>query len=62
MIKDVRKRVKGRFGVGIKTTKPKKLAKGSQEAKDYMNKLRAMRKSKSGGSFRLKRSVSRHKK
>jgi len=53
MIKDVRKRVKGRFGVGIKTTKPKKFAKGSQEAKDKMSKLRAMRKSKSGGSFRL---------
>jgi hypothetical protein len=53
MIKDVRKRVKSRFGVGVKTSKPKKFAKGSQEAKDHMSKLRAMRKSKSGGSFRL---------
>jgi hypothetical protein len=54
MIKDVRKRVKTRFGVGVMTTKPKKFAKGSQEAKDHMSKLRAMRKKGSqGGSFRL---------
>ncbi|GMF23860.1 unnamed protein product [Phytophthora lilii] len=57
MIKDVRKRVKGRFGVGIKTSKPNKLVKGSPEAKAKnfkMAKLRAMRKKGAqGGSFRL---------
>jgi hypothetical protein len=54
MIKDVRKRVKTRFGVGIKTSKPTKLVKGSQEAKDRMAKIRAMRKKHmQAGSFRL---------
>lgn len=51
MIKDVRRRVKGRFGVGIATPQKKKLVKGSDQAKAHMAALRAKRKT--GGSFRL---------
>jgi hypothetical protein len=51
MIKDVRKRVKTRFGVGVAAPQKKKLAKGSPEAKAHMAALRAKRKA--GGSFRL---------
>jgi hypothetical protein len=51
MIKDVRKRVKTRFGVGVAAPQKKKLAKGSSEAKAHMAALRSKRKA--GGSFRL---------
>ncbi|GMF36784.1 unnamed protein product [Phytophthora fragariaefolia] len=49
LIKSLRGEVHRRYGVGV-DKKGKKFAKGSQEAKDHMAKLRAMRKS--GGSFR----------
>jgi len=51
MIKDVRKRVKTRFGVGIAAPQKKKLVKGSDEARAHMAALRSKRKA--GGSFRL---------
>jgi len=47
LIKSIRGEVKRRYGVGV--AKPKKFAKGSQEAKDHMAKVRSMRKK--GGSF-----------
>ena len=53
----MRGEVRRRYGVGVDTTKPvvkpkaTKFAKGSQEAKDHMAKLRSM--NKSGGSFRM---------
>ncbi|GMF39272.1 unnamed protein product [Phytophthora fragariaefolia] len=53
LIKSLRGEVRRRYGVGV-AKKGRKFAKGSQEAKDHMAKLRAMRKKgKSGGSFRL---------
>ncbi|KAG2977228.1 hypothetical protein PC120_g25548 [Phytophthora cactorum] len=53
LIKSIRGEVRRRYGVGA-AKKGRKFAKGSQEAKDHMAKLRAMRKKgKSGGSFRL---------
>jgi hypothetical protein len=52
MIKDVRKGVKGRFGVGVAPTQKKKLVKGSPEARAHMAALRAKRNMKAG-SFRL---------
>ncbi|RAW25488.1 hypothetical protein PC110_g18097 [Phytophthora cactorum] len=54
MIETVRRSVKERYGVGIKSsgkTKSARFAKGSPEAKEHMAKLRKMRKT--GGSFRL---------
>ncbi|GMF63210.1 unnamed protein product [Phytophthora fragariaefolia] len=48
LIRQVRKDVRAKFGVGIPQ---KQLVKGSAEAKAHMAALRAMRKS--GGSFRL---------
>ncbi|GMF31421.1 unnamed protein product [Phytophthora lilii] len=67
LIKSIRGEVRRRYGVGIErgsdvgrvlrphqsVSEPtgKKFVKGSQEAKDHMAKIRAMRKS--GGSFRL---------
>jgi len=51
LIKTIRGEVRRRYGVGITKPKRKKFAKGSQEAKDHMAKIRSMRKS--GGSFRL---------
>jgi hypothetical protein len=51
LIKSIRGEVRRRYGVGVAKPKHKKFAKGSQEAKDHMAKIRAMRKS--GGSFRL---------
>jgi hypothetical protein len=51
LIKSIRGEVRRRYGVGVGKAKGKKFAKGSQEAKDHMAKIRAMRKT--GGSFRL---------
>jgi hypothetical protein len=51
LIKTIRGEVRRRYGVGVAKPKRKKFAKGSQEAKDHMAKIRSMRKS--GGSFRL---------
>jgi hypothetical protein len=70
LIKSIRGEVRRRYGVGVErgpdvgrvlrphqsVTKPKgkKFAKGSQEAKDHMAKIRAMRKKPMvAGSFRL---------
>jgi hypothetical protein len=59
LIRSIRGEVRRRYGVGVaapaqKAKRPVKFAKGSQEAKDHMAKLRAMRtKGKAGGSFRL---------
>ncbi|RAW29784.1 hypothetical protein PC110_g13842 [Phytophthora cactorum] len=51
LIKSLRGEVRRRYGVGV-AKKRRKFAKGSQEAKDHMAKLRAMRnKGKTGGSF-----------
>ncbi|KAG3068288.1 hypothetical protein PI125_g23453 [Phytophthora idaei] len=50
LIKSIRGEVRRRYGVGV-AKKGRKFAKGSQEAKDHMAKIRAMRKK--GGSFRL---------
>ncbi|EGZ29635.1 hypothetical protein PHYSODRAFT_472142 [Phytophthora sojae] len=53
LIKSIRGEVRRRYGVGV-ATKGKKFAKGSQEAKDHMAKIRAMRKKPMhAGSFRL---------
>ncbi|KAG3059426.1 hypothetical protein PI124_g22009 [Phytophthora idaei] len=53
LIKSLRGEVHRRYGVGV-AKKGRKFNKGSQEAKDHMAKLRAMRKKgKSGGNFRL---------
>ncbi|KAG2763297.1 hypothetical protein Pcac1_g25085 [Phytophthora cactorum] len=53
LIKSIRGEVRRRYGVGV-AKKGRMFAKGSQEAKDHLAKLRAMRKKgKSGGSFRL---------
>ncbi|KAG2793219.1 hypothetical protein PC111_g23129 [Phytophthora cactorum] len=53
LIKSIRGEVRRRYGVGV-AKKGGMLAKGSQEAKDHLAKLRVMRKKgKSGGSFRL---------
>ncbi|GMF34556.1 unnamed protein product [Phytophthora fragariaefolia] len=49
LIRQVRKGVRTKFGVGV--GQKKKLVKGSADAKAHMAALRAMRKS--GGSFRL---------
>ncbi|KAL7682120.1 hypothetical protein Plhal304r1_c051g0134141 [Plasmopara halstedii] len=55
LIKTIRGEVRRRYGVGVSKPatklKPKRFAKGSQEAKDHMSKLRAMKKT--GGSFRM---------
>ncbi|KAE9023812.1 hypothetical protein PR003_g14011 [Phytophthora rubi] len=51
LIKSRRGEVRRRYGVGVAKPSGKKFAKGSQEAKDHMAKIRAMRKT--GGSFRL---------
>ncbi|KAL3659470.1 hypothetical protein V7S43_015461 [Phytophthora oleae] len=55
LIKTIRGEVRRRYGVGVSKPaakpKSKKFAKGSQEAKDHMAKLRSMKKT--GGSFRL---------
>ncbi|GMF32899.1 unnamed protein product [Phytophthora lilii] len=52
LIKSVRGEVRRRYGVGVSKPRGKKFAKGSQEAKDHMAKIRAMRKNgKTGGSF-----------
>ncbi|GMF65916.1 unnamed protein product [Phytophthora lilii] len=49
LVKSLRSEVRRRYGVGV-AKKGRKFAKGSQEAKDHMAKLRAMRKKdKSGG-------------
>ncbi|KAG3105533.1 hypothetical protein PI124_g4893 [Phytophthora idaei] len=53
LISSVRKGIKHRFGVGIPTKRKGKFAKGSPEAKAHMATLRAKRKGKTGGSFRL---------
>ncbi|GMF40589.1 unnamed protein product [Phytophthora lilii] len=52
LIKSVRGEVRRRYGVGV--AKGKRPVKGSQEAKDHMAKIRAMRKKPMhAGSFRL---------
>jgi hypothetical protein len=51
LIKSIRGEVRRRYGVGVAKPKGTKFAKGSQEAKDHMAKIRSMRTS--GGSFRL---------
>ncbi|KAL3665632.1 hypothetical protein V7S43_009068 [Phytophthora oleae] len=56
LISYVRKGIKNRFGVGIEqppSNRKGKFAKGSPEAKVRMAGLRAKRKGKTGGSFRL---------
>ncbi|GMF34410.1 unnamed protein product [Phytophthora lilii] len=54
LIKSVRGEVRNHYGVGVSKPRGKKFAKGSQEAKDHMAKIRAMRNNaKTGGSFRL---------
>ncbi|KAG3239746.1 hypothetical protein PI124_g15327 [Phytophthora idaei] len=50
LIKSIRGEVRRQYGVGV-AKKGRKFAKGSQEAKDHMAEIRAMRKK--GGSFRL---------
>ncbi|GMF14353.1 unnamed protein product [Phytophthora fragariaefolia] len=53
LIKSLRCEVRRRYGVGV-AKRGRKFVKGSQEAKNHMANLRAMRKKgKSGGSFRL---------
>jgi hypothetical protein len=52
LIKTVRGEVRRRYGVGV--AQPKKMVKGSAEAKSKMAHLRSMRKGKTaGGSFRM---------
>ncbi|EGZ27319.1 hypothetical protein PHYSODRAFT_472789, partial [Phytophthora sojae] len=52
LIKSVRGEIKRRYGVGVPAKKGRKFVKGSQEAKDHMARIRAMRKhGKAGGSF-----------
>ncbi|RAW19701.1 hypothetical protein PC110_g23857 [Phytophthora cactorum] len=51
LIKSLRGEVRRRYGVGIVKPKSKRFTKGSQEAKDHVAKIRAMKKS--GGSFRM---------
>jgi hypothetical protein len=52
LIKTVRGEVRRRYGVGV--AQPKKMIKGSAEAKAHMAHLRSMRKGKTaGGSFRM---------
>ncbi|GMF09438.1 unnamed protein product [Phytophthora lilii] len=54
LIKSIRGEVRRRYGVSVAKPKGKKFTKGSQEAKDHMAKIRAMRKKpKQAGSFRL---------
>ncbi|KAG3064378.1 hypothetical protein PI125_g24203 [Phytophthora idaei] len=54
LIKSIRGEIRRRYGVGVSKPRGKKFAKGSQEAKDHMAEIRAMRKNgKTGGSFRL---------
>ncbi|RAW23198.1 hypothetical protein PC110_g20362 [Phytophthora cactorum] len=54
LIKSIRGEVRRRYGVGVAKPKGKKFAKGSQEAKDHMAKIRSMRKKPMvAGSFRL---------
>jgi len=54
LIKSIRGEVRRRYGVGVTKQKGKKFAKGSQEAKNHMAKIRAMRKKPMvAGSFRL---------
>ncbi|KAL3666393.1 hypothetical protein V7S43_008644 [Phytophthora oleae] len=51
LIKTLRGEVRRLYGVGIVKPKSTRFAKGSQEAKDHMANIRAMKKS--GGSFRM---------
>ena len=53
LIRTMRGEVRHRYGVGVVVPKPKakRFAKGSQEARDHMAKLRSMKKC--GGSFRM---------
>jgi len=54
LIKSIRGEVRRRYGVGVAKPKRKHFAKGSQEAKDHMAKIRSMRKKAMvAGSFRL---------
>ncbi|GMF34649.1 unnamed protein product [Phytophthora lilii] len=50
LIKSVRGEVRRRYGVGVSKPRCKKFAKGSQEAKDHMAKIQAMRNNAKTGS------------